>query len=112
MRTLARSLVLMVLAPLLMWVAGSAPAAAADRDCGDFATQAGAQAFFLANGGPFSDPHSLDSDGNGIACESNACPCSFATSQPQPQPTKEPTPQPAAPLVVVRVVDGQLIEVR
>lgn len=39
-----------------------------DYDCGDFKTQAEAQAFFEA-AGP-GDPHRLDRDGNGIACES------------------------------------------
>lgn len=42
-----------------------------DRDCGDFATQAEAQAFFEAAGGPQEDPHRLDGEGDGIACESN-----------------------------------------
>jgi endonuclease YncB( thermonuclease family) len=121
MRRLARSLVLMLFAPLLLWVGGTAPAAATDRDCGDFATQAGAQAFFLANGGPGSDPHGLDSEGDGVACESNPCPCSTST-QPQPQPiaqpvpTHTPTPQPQppapAPGKVVRVLAGALIKVR
>lgn len=41
-----------------------------DSDCSDFATQAEAQAFFEAHGGPDRDPHGLDRDGNGIACES------------------------------------------
>ena len=41
-----------------------------DRDCSDFRTQAEAQAFFEAAGGPEKDPHRLDSDGDGIACES------------------------------------------
>jgi len=41
-----------------------------DRDCGDFSTQAEAQAFFEAAGGPGSDPHRLDSDGDGVVCES------------------------------------------
>nr|WP_322822036.1 MBL fold metallo-hydrolase [Chloroflexus sp.] len=41
-----------------------------DRNCSDFATQAEAQAFFLANGGPARDPHRLDGDDDGIACES------------------------------------------
>lgn len=113
MRRLAHSLVLMILTPLLLWVGGTAPASATDRDCGDFATQAGAQAFFLANGGPSSDPHGLDSEGDGIACESNPCPCSTSTSQPQPQPTQQPNPTPEpAPVKVVRVLDGQLIKVR
>jgi hypothetical protein len=39
------------------------------RDCNEFATQVSAQAFFLAAGGPLVDRHTLDSDGNGIACE-------------------------------------------
>ncbi len=42
----------------------------ADRDCGDFGSQAEAQRFFLANGGPASDPHKLDRDNDGLACES------------------------------------------
>lgn len=41
-----------------------------DRDCSDFAIWEEAQAFFLAAGGPERDPHRLDSDGDGIACES------------------------------------------
>lgn len=41
-----------------------------DKDCSDFATQAEAQAFFEAEGGPARDPHHLDSDGDGLACES------------------------------------------
>jgi micrococcal nuclease len=40
-----------------------------DRDCPDFATQEEAQQFFLAAGGPDSDPHRLDGDHDGIACE-------------------------------------------
>lgn len=40
-----------------------------DRDCSDFSTQQEAQIFFEAAGGPYSDPHKLDSDGDGIACE-------------------------------------------
>ena len=40
-----------------------------DRDCGDFATQSEATAFYLAAGGPAIDPHRLDRDGDGVACE-------------------------------------------
>lgn len=40
-----------------------------DRDCGDFGTHAEAQAFFEAAGGPGSDPHKLDGDHDGVACE-------------------------------------------
>lgn len=41
---------------------------ARDKDCKDFKTHAEAQAFFEA-AGP-GDPHKLDSDGDGLACES------------------------------------------
>ncbi len=41
-----------------------------DRDCGDFSTQAEAQAFFEAAGGPASDLHRLDTDDDGRVCES------------------------------------------
>lgn len=41
-----------------------------DRDCGDFETQAEAQAFYEAAGGPSSDPHRLDGNSDGVACES------------------------------------------
>lgn len=41
-----------------------------DRDCGEFSTQAEAQAFYEAAGGPVSDPHGLDGEGDGVACES------------------------------------------
>ena len=44
------------------------PTVFVDRNCGDFSTWAEAQAFFEA-AGP-GDPHGLDGDGDGIACES------------------------------------------
>lgn len=40
-----------------------------DKDCKDFRTQREAQSFFEANGGPSSDPHNLDRDGDGRVCE-------------------------------------------
>jgi hypothetical protein len=43
--------------------------AGGDMDCQDFRTQRAAQAFYVANGGPDSDPHLLDEDGDGVACE-------------------------------------------
>jgi len=47
------------------------PAAAfRDRDCADFPTQAAAQRFFNRHN-PNRDPHRLDADHDGIACESN-----------------------------------------
>jgi hypothetical protein len=70
--------------------------AVTDRDCSDFSSQAAAQSFFLSAGGPYSDPHYLDSDGDGIACESNPCPCYFGTTPTTPTtpPTSTPTPTP------------------
>jgi hypothetical protein len=40
-----------------------------DYDCSDFSNGAVAQRFFLASGGPNNDPHRLDADGDGLACE-------------------------------------------
>ncbi|WP_419180497.1 excalibur calcium-binding domain-containing protein [Bacillus salipaludis] len=42
-----------------------------DHDCPDFDSQEDAQLFFEANGGPDEDPHDLDRDGDGMACDSN-----------------------------------------
>lgn len=41
-----------------------------DKDCTDFSNQKEAQAFFESQGGPTNDPHRLDVDKNGQACES------------------------------------------
>ena len=41
-----------------------------DRDCGDFSTWNQANDFFVAAGGPQSDPHRLDGDNDGVPCES------------------------------------------
>ena len=41
-----------------------------DRDCGDFATWKQANDFFIAAGGPNSDPHQLDGDHDGVPCQS------------------------------------------
>ena len=58
---------------------GTTAAYAKDVDCSDFSTQAAAQHYFINHGGPNSDPDGLDSDGDGIACESNPCPCTTST---------------------------------
>ena len=41
-----------------------------DRNCSDFDTWREAQDFYESEGGPASDAHGLDRDGDGIACES------------------------------------------
>ena len=103
-------------------LAGTAPAAATDMDCGDFVTQAEAQAFFVAAGA--GDPHRLDSDGDGLACESNPCPCATDIVPFVGTPTTTPTTAPTDPGAgdggssgtdharVVRVTDGDTLKVR
>ena len=66
-----------------------------DRDCGDFDTWQEAQDFFLAEGGPESDPHKLDGDGDGSACQSlPGAPRASSEPTPSPSPTA-PAPSPA-----------------
>lgn len=90
-----------------------------DRDCSDFGTQRAAQIFFLNAGGPRSDPHRLDSDGDGIACETNPCPCYYGTTPPQqPQPGPGPRdPKPGQKKIIqhariIKVTDGDTVKVR
>lgn len=132
---------LLAVAMLLLALCAGAPVAQAqDRDCSDFANQAAAQGFYEANGGPSSDPHQLDADDDGVACESRPCPCRGAKQPPAQDPPPPPPPsdrdgdgvpdasdacldqagtepngcQPPAPAppVVVRVVDGDTLVVR
>ena len=46
------------------------PATAGDKDCSDFGSWRAAQKFYKRHGGPQRDPHRLDADDDGIACES------------------------------------------
>lgn len=121
-----RRLALLVLVLLGTSVLVPPPASASDMDCGDFATQAEAQAFFVAAGA--GDPHQLDSDGDGIACEGNPCPCSttpvplVGSPTPTPTPSATPTTDPLGSgnsgptrrdtARVVRVTDGDTLKVR
>lgn len=92
----------------------AAPAAQAivDKDCGDFATQAGAQKFFLNNGGPNNDPHQLDADGDGVACESNPCPCNTSTGGGGGDADGDGgTKTVRQKAKIVRVVDGDTVNV-
>ncbi|MEX2105388.1 MAG: excalibur calcium-binding domain-containing protein [Solirubrobacterales bacterium] len=67
----ARRLVASTLAFALLAAGVAAqPAAAYDRDCSDFKTQKQAQRFYKKHGGPKRDPHRLDADRDGVACES------------------------------------------
>jgi hypothetical protein len=70
MRRARLALAVLALA-LFTFVLSVQPAAAfRDRDCSDFPTQAKAQRFFKKHN-PRRDPHGLDADNDGIACESN-----------------------------------------
>jgi hypothetical protein len=59
------------LATALLTLAFTAAPASAfrDRDCSDFSTQAQAQRFYKKHN-PRRDPHGLDADRDGLACES------------------------------------------
>jgi endonuclease YncB( thermonuclease family) len=94
----------------------AAPAAAQDRDCSDFGSQADAQNFY-ENAGP-GDPHRLDADDDGRACDANPCPCRGpGGSEPPPPPPPPSRPPPTDRVqtiraVVIRVIDGDTIVVR
>lgn len=113
------AILISLLGLLLAGLVGLSASAAygADKDCGDFATQKGAQDFYIANGGPESDPHGLDSDDDGVACESNPCPCSDAQGGGDGGGTDpEPTPEPEKSITqfgkVVKVIDGDTVDVK
>lgn len=48
---------------------GRSTIATNSRNCSDFPSSLSAQRFFLRAGGPATDPHDLDRDGDGFACE-------------------------------------------
>ena len=66
-----------------------------DRDCGDFATWKEAQTFYEVAGGPARDPHELDGDGDGVACESLLASSPSATAAAKPVSTATVAPKPA-----------------
>lgn len=105
---LARLLLALALACATLSSVAS-PSYAADKDCGDFATQAAAQGYFLDKGGPRRDPDRLDSDGDGVACESNPCPCSTAQSGSGADAPPDVKRQRAR---IVRVSDGDTVVAR
>lgn len=86
--------------------------AGADRDCSDFPNQAAAQAFYIANGGPASDPHHLDAEGDGVACETLPCPCSTSTGGGGGGGGGHQPPAAPAKTRVVKVLSGELVRVR
>ncbi len=82
------------------------PAIGADRDCSDFASQRAAQDYFLSKGGPGRDPDRLDSDGDGIACESLPCPCKHSAGGGGGERGQRIRAR------VLRVIDGDTLHVR
>ena len=110
MRFVVRMVALMLLAGSLS--AGLAsPAVAADKDRSDFATQREAQIFFLKAGGPHSDPHRLDYDGDGIVCETLPCACYYGSTVPGGAKDKKPRTVRQAGRIV-SVSDGDTVRVR
>lgn len=83
----ATSAIVVLIAGAPAWA--QSPTPTGRRDCSDFSTQADAQRFFEANGGPASDPFNLDVDNDGRACE--GLPGGTAVS-PTPGATTSPTP--------------------
>jgi len=57
------------LAAVVALAFAAAPASAGDKDCADFNSWRQAQNFYKKQGGPKKDPHRLDADRDGIACE-------------------------------------------
>jgi endonuclease YncB( thermonuclease family) len=115
---LLRAVLLAALACLLM-IALPSPAAAADRDCADFAPPAAAEAWRPAYPG---DPDGLAGDADGVACESLPCPCARAGATPVPPAPAPPPPPGATPAPVAKalevkarvtsVIDGDTLKVR
>lgn len=93
---------LMVAGGLLIF---SGTSHAADLDCSDFKNQAQAQKHLTPG-----DPHGLDADGDGRACDSLPCPCSSASNGGSGNPDRSKA------LVfrarVASIVDGDTIDVR
>ncbi len=76
-------------------VVTSAPLA--DRNCSDFETLPEAQYFYEGAGGPASDPHRLDLDRDGIACEEYFPDRSPMATPPTLETIETRTPAPTAP---------------
>lgn len=114
MHSLVRALALAIVSLGLtagLAIVGQAPASAfSDRDCGDFPSQAAAQNFFLQAGA--GDPHRLDDDGDGVACESNPCPCIGRGTAPQQLASTQTQQTYRETGNVVRVTDGDTLRVR
>lgn len=75
LRKIAPALATVVATAGIAAVSLPSPASArADKDCADFNNQQAAQDFFESHN-PSQDPHYLDADDDGKACEDLPCPC-------------------------------------
>jgi endonuclease YncB( thermonuclease family) len=106
------ALVLALAGNVVLSTSDSVPVAKAggDRDCSDFSNQKKAQEFFDSHN-PSQDPHGLDGDNDGVACEDNPCPCSTAGpggggGNPNPPEPKRDWAR------VISVTDGDTIKVQ
>ena len=86
MRRLLYTTTLAMLAMLVL--APGALAQQGDLDCGDFGSQAEAQANLRANP---SDPNNLDAEDDGVACETFTYPDGTARDEVPVQPAVSPT---------------------
>ncbi|MGB7685159.1 MAG: excalibur calcium-binding domain-containing protein [Solirubrobacterales bacterium] len=86
---LAASAAIAALAGVLLVAPSPPQASAVDFDCADFPNQAAAQEYLLPG-----DPHRLDADSDGIACEDLPCPCSVSPGENGPGPAATPMPPP------------------
>lgn len=112
LRRFALLLVVGVLASALTVAVPSTGSAFSDRDCADFDTQSQAQRFFLDQGGPSDDPHRLDADGDGQACDSLPCPCGAGSGGSSGSAGASAGSTVRQRGRVIRVVDGDTLEVR
>lgn len=96
---------ILVSASVAVLLLAAPPASAQDRDCSDFSSQSEAQDFYQ-QAGP-GDPHGLDADGDGRACDSLPCPCAGPGGGGLP-PRRAQTIRAR----VIRVIDGDTIVVR
>jgi endonuclease YncB( thermonuclease family) len=103
----ARALALLLATLGLTTLAQGPVQAFTDRDCSDFNTQSAAQTFF--NNAGAGDPHGLDADGDGRACDSLPCPCGAQTQNPTSTP---PATVHRETGNVVKVIDGDTLKVR
>jgi hypothetical protein len=78
-----------------------------DLDCRDFDTQEQAQEFFESRGGPDQDPHRLDEDGDGRACENLPREKAEVTRSGTVEPGVSRAPNRSPLTLVVRAVQAQ-----